>query len=184
MNAKIYPGMVDQGVEFFLNGSDFKIIQSGNIKCFNEISFPISQILIEEISKVAAVENALFEMHPDSKRKRIEQFAKCRFGGLDLQADIVDGVVQDGEYWACPFHGSCKHEGILCKLPVYNGSRLTKSDVVLMQQSCSDKTNDVIADDLQMAHGTFHQSKKYLHRKLGVQTKQAIAIIALKLNIL
>jgi len=184
MNEKIYPGMIDQGVEFFLNGSDFKIIQNGSIKPFNEIPLSISQMLKEEISRLPAVEQALLEMQPDSKIKRIEQFAKCRFGGLDLEADIIDGILQDGEYWPCPLHGSCKHEGTLCKLPIYNGTRLTKSDVQLMQESCTDKTNDVIADDLHMAYGTFHQSKKYLHRKLGVQTKQAIAIIAMNLNIL
>ena len=184
MEIKIYPGMTCHGLEFFLQGSDFKIIQHGHIKPFDEIPYQTSQILKEAIQASPEVTAALLEMHPSSATKRIEQFAKCRFGGLDFQADIIDGELQDGEYWACPFHGTCKHEGTLCKLPKYNNERLTKEEIQLMQLSTSEKTNEVIAEDLQLALGTFHQVKKYLHRKLAVQTKQEITKIAFFLNLI
>lgn len=181
---QIYPGMNCQGLEFFLLGSDFKIIQHGQVKAFDEIPYQTSQILKEAIEASPDISDALLEMHPDSESKRIEQFAKCRFGGLDYQADIIDGELQDGEYWPCPLHGSCKHEGVLCKLPIYNNQRLTKEEIKLMQLSASDKTNEAIADDLNMAMGTFHQFKKILHRKTGVQTKQGLTRIAIFLNLI
>jgi DNA-binding CsgD family transcriptional regulator len=184
METKTYPGMICNGIEFFLQNQEMKMIQNGHVKPFEEMPYQTSQIIKEAIEASPDVVNALLEMHPNSETKRIEQFAKCRFGGLDFQADIVDGQLQDGEFWACPFHGTCKHEGVLCKLPKYNNQRLTKSEVILMQLSTSDKTNEVIADDLNMALGTFHQTKKHLHRKLAIQTKQEITKIAFLLNLI
>lgn len=184
MEAKIYPGMLCNGTEFFLQNDELKIIQNGHIKPFDEIPYQTIQIIKETIEDSPDIKEALLEMHPSSESKRIEQFTKCRFGGLDFQADILNGKLQDGEYWECPFHGQCLHEGTLCKLPKYNNERLTKNEVVLMQLSTSDKTNDVIADDLNMALGTFHQTKKHLHRKLAIQTKQEITKIAFFLNLI
>lgn len=177
MNIRIYPGMNCHGLEFFLLNGDFKIIQNGTIKSFNEIPYQVSQLLEEHIQAHTEIENALIEMHPESRIKRIEQFAKCRFGGLDYEADIKDNVLQDGEYWPCPLHGSCKHEGTLCKLPIVNGQRLNMNDVKLIQLSATNKTNEVIAEEMELALGTFHQLKKYLHEKVAVQTKQELTRI-------
>jgi DNA-binding CsgD family transcriptional regulator len=184
METKVYPGMVCNGIEFFLQNDDLKIIQHGHVKPFDEISYQTSQIIKETIEASPEILEALIEMQPNSETKRIEQFAKCRFGGLDFQADMIDGEMQDGEYWPCPLHGNCKHEGTLCKLPKFNEQRLSKEEIKLMQLSTSDKTNDVIADELQMPLGTFHQTKKYLHRKLAIQTKQEITKIAFFLNLI
>jgi DNA-binding NarL/FixJ family response regulator len=184
MEIKIYPGMSCHGLEFFLHGSDFKIIQHGQVKAFDEIPYQTSQIILEAINASPEITAALLEMHPDSQSKRIEQFAKCRFGGLDFQADIIEGELQDGEYWACPLHGSCKHEGVLCKLPKFNQERLTKEEIQLMQLSTSEKTNEAIADALQLPMGTFHQRKNTLHKKLGVQTKQGLTKISIFLNLI
>lgn len=184
METKMYPGMTCNGIEFFFQDPEMKIIQHGHVKPFDEISYQTSQIIKEAIEASIETNAALVEMHPFSETKRIEQFVKCRFGGLDFQADIIDGELQDGEYWACPFHGSCKHEGTLCKLPKFNNQRLTKDEIKLMQLSTSDKTNDVIAEESAMALGTFHQFKKNLHKKLGVQTKQEITKISFFLNLI
>lgn len=184
MSTKTYPGMNDNSIEFFSANEDLKFIQNGQIKNFSEIPFVVSQVLKDAIAQDAAVKSALLEMHPNSQMQRLEQFAKCRFGGLDFQADIVDTNLQNGEYWECPKRGTCKHEGVLCKLPMYNGHRLTSLDIDLMKESCTEKTNDVIAEDMKLAYGSFHKAKKGLHGKLGVQTKQGIAIIAMQLSIL
>lgn len=182
--SRPYPGMTCSSTEFFSYGQELKVIQNGAIKNFNEISFCTIQILKEAMSASDDISSALMEMHPNSEMKRIEQFARCRFGGLDFDPDIKDGVLQDGEFWACPFHGNCKHEGILCKLPVVNGHRLSKIDVLLMQKSSTEKTNEVIAEELDLPFGTFHKAKKHLYEKLSIQTKQELVKIAIFLNLI
>lgn len=53
-----------------------------------------------------------------------------------------------------------------------------------MQFSSTEKTNEVIAEDMEMTMGTFHKQKKQLHDFFGVQTKQGLTMIATFLNII
>ena len=183
-NAKVYPGMICDSVEFFLHENQLKAIQNGKIKTFAELSFATIEVLKEEINKDKEVKLALHEFHPTSDIKRIEQFAMCRFGGLDFQGDIKNGELQNGEYWPCPNHGKCPFEGLLCKLPVVNGQRLTKQEVDLIKLSSTDKTNDAIADDLGIPLGTLHQLKHKLYEKFVVQTKQELTKLSALINII
>lgn len=180
----MYPGMLCSSTEFFVSDGAVKIIQNSKVLPFCEISSATMQILDEAINSDLAVKLELFDMHPNSKMKRIEQFAKCRFGGLDFQGDLKDGVLQDGEYWDCPNHGNCKSEGILCKLPTYNNQRLEKQEVKLLQFMASNMTNDVIADELEMPLGSFHKLKKNVYDKLGIQTKQEGTMVSFFLNLI
>lgn len=181
---KIFPGMIDSATEFFISNGEVKIIQNAKILPFCEISSATMQILEEAINQDTQAKLELLDMHPTSKMKRIEQFAKCRFGGLDFQGDIKDGILQDGEYWECPNHGNCKSEGILCKLPNYNGQRLEKQEVKLLQLMATNKTNEVIADEMEMAMGSYHKLKKIVYDKLGIQTKQEGTMVSFFLNLI
>jgi DNA-binding CsgD family transcriptional regulator len=180
----MFPGMMDSATEFFVSQGEVKIIQNSKVLPFCEISSATMQILDEAINNDKAAKLELFDMHPNSKMKRIEQFAKCRFGGLDFQGDLHDGVLQDGEYWECPNHGNCKSEGILCKLPTYNEQRLDKQEVKLLQLMSSNMTNEVIADELAMPLGSFHKLKKNVYDKLGIQTKQEGTMVSFFLNLI
>ena len=180
----MYPGMVCSATEFFIEKNETKIIQNAKILPFCEISFATQEILKEAINEDLKVKLALHDMHPTSSMKRLEQFAKCRFGGLDFQGDIKDGQLQDGEYWLCPKRGTCPHEGILCKLPTYNNQRLTSQDVQLLQLTATNKTNEAIGEEMNLPMGSFHKAKKFLYVKLGIQTKQEGVFISLFLNLI
>lgn len=182
--AKIYPGMLCNSVEFFLHNDKLQFLQHGSVKDFTELPFNSIQVLKEYIDRNTDVKVALMEFHPNSEMRRIEQFTKCRFGGLDFSPDIDNGFLQDGEFWDCPMRGNCEHEGTLCKLPSINGNRLTTTDIELMQLTATNKTNDVIAEEMNLPLGSFHQVKKFLYEKLGVQTKQEVTRTATFLNII
>lgn len=183
--VKPYPGMLCDSVEFFLHEDSFKALQSGTVKDFNELGYSTIGILEEAIVADPQVADALMELHPHSNMMRIEQFAKCRFGGLDFHGDIRNGILQDGEYWPCPKRGSCAYEGTLCKLPTFKGERLTQQEILLMQLTSTDKTNDAIASELDVPLGTLHKIKNHLYKKLGdIQTKQEVAVIASFLNLI
>lgn len=181
---RTYPGMLCTGTEFFTDNDGLKIIQNGKVLSFCETSLDTLAFLHKTIQKDKAANLELHDMHPNSKFKRIEQFVKCRFGGLDFKPDIKDGVLQDGEYWDCPKRGSCKSEGILCKLPTYNGARLEPKEIKILQLMATDKKNNVIADELNLPLGSFHKVKQVLYLKLGIQTKQEGVMISFFLNLI
>jgi len=183
-STNLLPGMVDKDVEMFVQNNELQVIQGGKIIPFAELAFATISILDEEIAKDKEVQLALHDMHPTSKIKRTEQFAKCRLGGLDFNPDIKDNVLQDGEYWPCPKRGNCPHEGILCKLPVINGKRLTQTEVKIMQLSSTEVTNEVMAEVLEVPLGTLHKFKKILYDFLGIQTKQEATLLSKFFNLI
>lgn len=181
---KLHPGMVDGAIELFVVENEVKAIQKGKVYSFEELPYSIFQFLKEAIAADKEAQKVLEEMHPVSEYRRIEQFAHCRFGGLDYTADFGSGESQDGEYWPCPKHGNCAAEGILCKLPEINGSRITKSELKLIQLSTTTMTNEVIAEEMNLPKGTFNKKMKDLHSKVGAYTKQCMTRIAVLHNII
>jgi DNA-binding CsgD family transcriptional regulator len=185
MQTNVLPGMLDSATEFFVTNRELKFIQNGAVKNFTDIPFSTFEIIKDKINQDINVKLALHDFHPTSEIKRLEQFISCRFGGLDATADIDKNDMQDGEYWNCPNRGTCPHEGILCKLPVYNNNRLTKQNVTMMQLTSTALTNDVIAEEMNLAQGTFHLLKNRLYKMLGnIQTKQECAVISRELNLI
>lgn len=181
---QLLPGIVNDDVEFFIDDDNLKVIASGKVMDFTELSFAHIQILKEEIESDLEVKMHLLDLYPNSEYKRLEQFVRCRFGGLDYQGDISKNGVQNGEWWDCPLRGICASEGVLCKSVSYNGHRLDGQDISLVQQLATNHTNEHIAEDLNMPLGSFHLAKKKLYQKLGIQTKQESTIIAQRLNLI
>lgn len=176
--------MLCSGIEFFVHGEDEKVIQGGTIKDFSQASYGVIAILNEAINADAFIKAELMKMHPNSEHRRLRQFVRCRFGGLDMKSDIQGGELQEAEYWPCPLRGNCSAEGILCKMPSYNGSELTKDDIALMKLISTNLTNYNIAEALDIPYGSFHKVKTMLYSKLGIITKQEVALIAVALNLI
>ncbi|WP_026730174.1 helix-turn-helix transcriptional regulator [Flavobacterium denitrificans] len=181
---RVFPGMICQATEFLVMNDEVKVLNNGKLLPFSDVSHDTLALLEDAINADPEVKNLLLKIHPESQFKRIEEFVKCRFGGLDFEGDIVDGNLQEGEYWECPERGQCANEGILCKLPKYNNKRLKAPEIPLIKLLCTDATNEAIADKLSLPMGSFHKAKKHLYQKLNVQTKQEIVIIAISLNLI
>lgn len=182
MTNKVYPGMVDNSVEFFVINNQLNAIHNGTVKKFTDFPFALIELIGEAMEADEETLKALMQMHPGSRLRRIEQFAICRFGGLDRNPDVKDGVLGEGDYWDCPIRDQCKHNGILCKAPSYNGKELTPIDIEIMKSLSTTKTNEVIAEEIGVPYGSVHKLKKKLYKKLNVQTKQEVAVIAVLMN--
>lgn len=186
--TKIYPGMISNEIELFVVENELKVIQGGKVSSFAELPYATFQLLKEAIDADDDVIRHLKQMHPTSEYRRIEQFAKCRFGGLDFTGDITSDTqeLQDGEYWDCPLRGNCASEGILCKMPKVGNERLTSIEIMLIQLSTTDKTNEVIAEEMHLPLGSFHKHKKEIHEKIGLlnATKQSLTKFAYLFNLI
>jgi len=181
---KMLPGMFDDGIEFFVDNDRVKVLSSGSVKDFTELPFATIQILKDEIKKDKRARAHLLDLHPVGEYKRLEQFVKCRFGGLDYTADISHEGIQDGEYWDCPLHGNCASEGVLCKAVSINGSPMSAQDIQLAKLLATDHTNELIASEMNLPLGSFHLAKKKLYQRLGVRTKQEVTTLSHRHNLI
>ncbi len=181
----MYAGLLNSGIEFFTVEDEVITFLNGKVLSFTELPFNVIQLLREEIENDISLKMALLDWHSNSEFKRLEQLAKCRFGGLDFKADIIDNKLQEGEYWDCPVRGACAYNGIICQAAKFQGADLSKIDIDLMKMLSTNLTNETIAGELNVPMGTFHKLKKMLYEKLGsIQTKQEVAVIATALNII
>jgi hypothetical protein len=181
----LYAGMNCSGIEIFAVESEMKFIADKQIQSIINLPYGIRQLTQEEIEKDATVKEALIKMHPNSVFDQQNQFLQCRYGGLDFSADIKGNKFQEGDYWDCPNRATCPFNGVICKQPTYKGQKLSSIDILLMKQLSTNATNEVIADKLNLALGSFHKLKKALYKKLGnIQTKQENALIAKSLNLI
>lgn len=180
---KIYAGLLGPGIEIFQSDDGLKIIQDGRIKPFSAAPYSVIARLLEQIAKEPETFEILKKWHPDSEMKQVEQFASCRFGGLDFTPDIKNNKLQDGEYHPCPKRGTCEAEGILCKMPKINHTRLSLQMVKLMRLISGTDTNEVISEKMEIPLGSYHLLKKKLYELLNVQTKQEVALISRDLTI-
>lgn len=181
---KIYPGLVDQHLEFFKMGNQLKVMSFGSVKSFNAISTPVYQMLKDAMLQDENAYNILKEWFPTSEIKQLEKFTECRFGGLDYRPDITACGLQNAEYWDCPMRGQCKGEGVVCKKLSYKNQELDAIDIKMLKSVATNLTNEVIAENLELPLGTFHKIKQSLYSKLGIQTKQEATIIALELHLI
>lgn len=189
-----YPGMVDNHYELFHYQDELKVLNNGNIFGFDDLPESIINHIADLLdSDDQAMDFIHFNHVPVNASNPAEIFAYCRFGGLDFTPDLkvscVEGdtgviEIQDGEYWDCPMASSCSGRGILCKMPVYKGYRLTPTDVDVMKLLKTNLTNESIAHQLEMPMGSLHLLKKNLYKNLGnLQTRQEVTLVASFLNI-
>lgn len=186
MQTKLLPGLIDFNYEFFNTENNLKFIHNGEVKNFENLSKTIIDLITNEINKSSDnLKSILENWHPNNNQKQIEQFVSCRLGGLDHKADIKNNQIQQGEYWNCPKRGTCAAEGILCQLPTVNGHQLTSKEITLIQLSTSEKTNEVISEEMNLCFGTYHKMKKMIYQVLGnIMTKQALTQKAFELNLI
>ncbi|AXP79218.1 hypothetical protein CJ739_118 [Mariniflexile rhizosphaerae] len=182
--TRIYPGLNNSSVEFFILNDQVKAFTNGKLQDFYDLPFGTLLILRDALDKENEVDTILKDWHPDSEMKRLEKFVRCRFGGLDFNPDIEDLQLQKGEYWDCPLRGVCKGEGVVCKNLEYKNNELMPKEIKLIKLLATNLTNDALADKLKMCMGTFNLFKKGLYKKLNIQTKQEAVLIAVELNLL
>lgn len=182
--TRIYPGLSDSNVEFFISDDKTKAFSQGKIHDFYDLPFSVLMILQDALKQENDTDTILKAWHPESEMKRLEKFVRCRFGGLDFTPDIENLTLGKGEYWDCPLRGVCKGEGVVCKKPVYNNHVLTPKDIAAMRLLATSITNEALAEKLNLPMGTFNLFKKDLYKKLNVQTKQEVVVITMKLNLL
>lgn len=184
IQPKIYPGLICSSVEIFVHENQLKAFAKGQTCDFQDLPYAYHAILSEAMEKEPTTLSILNEWYPESKVKQLEQFAKCRFGGLDYTPDIKNMELQDGEYWECPLRGACKGEGIVCRSVVYNNNILSNQHIKLLKMLATNMTNQNLYEAMAMCEGTFNKFKKELYAILGIQTKQEAACISKDLNLI
>jgi DNA-binding CsgD family transcriptional regulator len=188
MNAtiRLYPGMCDGNLEFFYHEKKKAVmsINNGQTKNFDELSCREISGLQEIIDSDSKLRKILREWFPDNNRSQMKELAKCRFGGLNFFPDFSENQnFSSVDHLSCKIRGICKGEGVVCKPMEYEGNILDFKEIKTIKLLSSGKKNYEIAEQLNMALGTFNVFKNNLYEKLNTHNKQELTRVGVKLGI-
>lgn len=189
MNAtRLYPGMCDGSLEIFFHHEEQKLkaIENGSVKCFRKVSETKKEFLKHIIRTEADTRKVLKRMFPAEPEKQIEKLAKCRFGGLNFQADFCKtSNTVSHDYVECIIRRTCAGCGIICKNMQYNGAELSQTDInAITLMATTDYKTEVLAEELRMPVGSFHVYRTDLYHRVGVKSKPELARVGVELGLI
>lgn len=111
------------------------------------------------------------------------QVIRCLFGVFDGKADIIDGKLQDPEYWHCQSRGNCPYEGRLCKaILVHDDIYLTPREVEVLK--LIDLQAKEIADRLHIAESTVPKFKQNIFDKTNMNRQGDLIKYSIRKNLI
>ena len=185
--TRLFPGMCDDSLEIFFHSEEqqLKAIVNGQVKCFSDVLPERKAFLKQIISSEDDLANILNIMHPENETKQIEQLAKCRFGGLNFQADYCRKTeTTNHDIIDCDIRDTCIGCGIVCKDLHYNGGEISQTDVKAIQLMATDHKTEVLAEELDMPLGTFHVYRTKFFDRIGVKSKPELARVGVELGLI
>jgi len=179
-HPKLYAGIADKGVEFFINRNDIWCFHAGKIyKGYENIPEHIIEMVRQDMLKHPEALKSLAEWENLSEDDYVRQYIYCRFGGMDEEPDIdKEGKINYTEYFDCGLRGKCKYEGRLCCTIKVDQGHLTKTELkVLKRITLLDKE---IASELYVSIDTISSHLQSIRAKTGLANKVELAVFAHK----
>lgn len=187
MNHNLPAGLLNHHYEFFAS-EDAAVLEAyclnhGHVIPFEKFSDELINSIDIQISPVKRL--AIRAMGVTGRLEEVKQFLVCNYGGFDHKPDMVDGKLQQSEFWACPRRGSCAQEGILCdRLKTDTGNNLSPQEVVVIKRIASGELDKEIAVNLKISKHTVTTHTRNIRRKTGLFRKADITGFAYQKNLI
>ncbi|SEM65611.1 regulatory protein, luxR family [Mucilaginibacter gossypiicola] len=166
-------GLFDQNAEFFAD-ADMKAfcLTGGRAVSIDELSGNMIATIEADMLQHPEKLKGIAKMGIYGRMPVINQYVVCNYGGFDHTPDMINGQLQQKEYWPCPKRGICKMEGIVCdSLKTNIGEVLTSSEVKVLKHVAMGYLDKEIAHKLNIAIGTVTTHTRNIRKKTGFQRK-------------
>jgi len=166
-------GIFDQNAEFFADSNmQAFCLTGGRAIGINELSADMIEAIEADMINHPEKLKGIAKMGITGRMPVINQYLVCNYGGFDHTPDMINGQLQEKEYWPCPNRGICKMEGIVCdSLKTATGEILTATEVKVLKHVAIGLLDKEIATELNIAIGTVTTHTRNIRRKTGFQRK-------------
>ena len=179
-------GLIDHHYEFFVSDDlHAYCLNHGHVIDYDHFSEQLLAAIEEQMNlypvKLAAYGKMFWAQNcrRPNRLELIRMFLSCNYGGFDAHPDMVEGVLQEPEYWPCPYRGSCEYEGIGCDgLKTANGEFLSRREIEIIKLIAAGELDKNIAFILNIAKNTVTTHTRNIRRKTGLFRKVDIARFA------
>lgn len=184
INRNLPAGLLDDNCEFFTQGMEVYALYNGKVIPFDQFPTELLDALNEDLKKYPEAIKALVELDLLNDKQMLWQYTRCRFGGFDGEADIINGELKHTEYWECGIRGQCKYEGKLCQSIKVKNGYLTKREIQVLKCIAEGLLDKEIADKLNVSVNTVPVFKKSIQEKTDLNRKSDMTRFAIQKNII
>jgi DNA-binding CsgD family transcriptional regulator len=184
-NQHLPPGLIDNGVEFFLHENEVKCLHKGSVLSFDQFPTEVLETVESDMLANPKAMKALADWNITDQNNQIKQYITCRFGGFDNSPDIcTDGNIKPAEYVNCGRRGQCAYEGKLCASIQLENGVLTKREIDVLKLIGLGLLDKEITDLLSIAQDTLRNHKDNISQKAGISRKAALSVLAYRLKLI
>jgi len=184
MSHTLPAGLLDHHYEFFVDADAVNAycINHGRVMAFEDFPEELLEVIELQISRLKRA--AINARGIYDRLGVIKEFLMCNYGGFDHVPDMVDGVLQQPEFWSCPQRGHCAQEGILCeRLQTESGRNLSHTEVKIIKLTAQGMLDKEIAGHLKISHHTVGSHTRNIRSKTGLLRKSDLTRFAHQNNL-
>lgn len=187
MTKSIPPGLSANELEIYWDESAKELfgLYGGQKMKFAELPSHVLSMLEEDMLNDNEAIRLMDRKGPKLLKDRLYLYCKCKYGGFSWEPDLSAHGVLTSECWECNCEGNCILKPLFRgSLQVGNGSlTLREIEVIKKLTTSTYQIGDAVAQELGIAASTLNKHKRSIYEKIGVDSIQALAVWASKMNL-
>lgn len=181
---QIQAGVADRGLEIFKQGDRTLATFAGHTYKFQDLPNLVLNLLRADLALNLKAQAALAEWGLEDPMARLEKYAACRFGGVDLFPDITSCGTLTPDYHDCPSRGTCPFNGQICVKPAGANGEISPRELEVLKLIAQNFMEKEIADLLIITQTCVAKHRKSLFKKIGVSSSIGLTHWAISHNII
>ncbi len=181
---QIQAGVADRGLEIFKVEDKTLATYAGHTYKFKDLPNIVLNLLRADLALNDKAQAALAEWGYDEELERLEKYAACRFGGVDLFPDISSCGSLTPDYHDCPSRSTCPFNGKICVKPAGPHGEISPREMEVLKLITMDFMEKQIADLLGITQTGVAKHRKSLFNKTGTGSSVSLTHWAITHNII
>ncbi|AEV34191.1 response regulator containing a CheY-like receiver domain and an HTH DNA-binding domain [Owenweeksia hongkongensis DSM 17368] len=181
---QIQAGVADRGLEIFNQGDRTLATYAGHTYKFKDLPNHILNLIRMDLALNERAQKALIQWGYSDESERLEKYASCRFGGIDLFPDVNTCGELTPDHHDCPSRSSCPFNGVICVKPAGVNGEISPREMEVLKLIAMDYMEKEIAEKLEITQTGVAKHRKALFNKIGVQSSIGLTHWAITHNII
>lgn len=180
----IQAGVADRGLEIFNQRDKTLATYRGKTYHFQALPDHVLNLIRMDLSINERAKKALDQWGYDDDLPRLEKYASCRFGGIDMFPDVNSCGDLTPDHHDCPSRSTCPFNGHICVKPAGDNGEISPREMEVLKLIAMDFREKEIAEKLDITQAGVAKHRKSLFNKIGVQSSIGLTHWAISKNII
>jgi DNA-binding CsgD family transcriptional regulator len=185
MNKPPLPGLSADEAEIFYHEGQLRVLHNGAILSWETTPLKVKLMLQRELDADTEAQALLDSAGVTDPEAALYIYAKCRFGGFNLAADLHHHHPSDSmEHWECDCATPCPLHSMYMKGMRVRHGILSDRHLAIIRLLATGAPGHSIADQLFVTEQAIDKAKQVIFQKVGLSTTPELIHWATQHNII